>query len=69
MNFGLHVGTILLILRIEEELLCEAQSCSRSVVLGGYVFAFQLTININFMNPARRPQDAFRQRRGGMKED
>jgi len=23
---------------IEEELLCEAQSCSGSVVLGGYVF-------------------------------
>jgi hypothetical protein len=32
-------------------------------------FAFQLTININFMNSARRPQDALRQRRGGVKED
>jgi hypothetical protein len=40
-------------------------------------FAFQLTININFMNPARRPQsrkgrlaaDALRQKRDGVKED
>jgi len=34
---------------LEEELLCTAQSCSKSDVPGGYVFAFQLTININFL--------------------
>ena len=50
---------------------------TRVQVPGGYVFAFQLTININFMKPARRPQSrkgrlaaaALRQRRDGVKED
>ena len=31
-------------------------------------FAFQLTACIGFLNPARRPQDALRQRRDGVKE-
>jgi len=31
--------------------------------------AFQLTTYIYFLNPARRPQDALRQRRDGVKED
>ncbi len=31
--------------------------------------AFQLTTYIYFLNPARRPQDALRQRWDGVKED
>jgi len=38
-------------------------------VPGSYIFAFQLTIYINFLNHARRPQDALRQGRDGVKED
>jgi len=63
MNFGLYVGTILaglrrapprrVILRIEEALLCEAQSCSGSVVLGGYVF--YISINNQYYFYELRP--------------
>ena len=31
-------------------------------------YAFQLTAYIGVLNPARRPQDALRQRRDGVKE-
>jgi len=38
MDSGLPAGAIIVVFRIEEELLCKVQSYSRSVVLGGYVF-------------------------------
>ena len=58
--------------------MCESQSRNVNFVLRSEdIFAFQLTIYIYFMNPARRPQsqkgrlaaDALRQRRDGVKED
>ena len=43
MDSGHPAGAILVGFRIEEELLCEAQSCSRSVVLGGHVFCISIS--------------------------
>ncbi len=76
-DFGLQTGKILVVVPIEEWLLCIMRGReleSRTCALRIRYFAFQLTTYIYFLNPARRPQsrkgrlaaDALRQRRDGM---
>jgi len=35
---GLSAGAILVVFRVEKELLCKAQACGGGVVLHGYIF-------------------------------